>query len=265
MTFLSIIAYIAIGSLAGITGGLLGIGGGVIIVPSLLFLFSFLDFPKEHLMHIAIGTSLACTTINAFAATYFHNRHKKVDWITIGKITPGVAIGSILGALIAIHVSSSLLQVIFGFFLLGIALQFTKAKKKEEKKEVAYPGMLVFSTFGSFISCLSNLLGIGGGIFMIPLLTLYHFNPRKVIGTSSCLSFLISFFGTLFFIYKAYGSNSASSGYIYFPAFIIIGIFGTCTAFYGVKLAQTISLSLIRRIFAISMLAIGILMILQEI
>lgn len=265
MTLLSIIAYIAIGSLAGITGGLLGIGGGVIIVPSLLFLFSFLGFPKEHLMHIAIGTSLACTTINAFAATYFHNRQNKVDWVAIRKITPGVAIGSILGALIAIHISSSLLQVIFGFFLLGIALQFMKTKKQKEQKEVIYPRMLVFSIWGSFVSCLSNLLGIGGGIFMIPLLTFYHFHPRKIIGTSSCLSFLISFFGTLFFIYKAYYSNSGSSGYIYFPAFLIIGIFGTCTAFYGVKLAQTISLSLIRKIFAISMLTIGIFMVLQEI
>ncbi|MES2199457.1 MAG: sulfite exporter TauE/SafE family protein [Chlamydiota bacterium] len=263
MTLFSILAYVIVGTVAGVTGGLLGIGGGVIIVPSLLFLFSYLNFPKEHLMHVAIGTSLACTTINAFASTYFHNKHKKVDWIVIYRIIPGIAIGSLLGALIAVHTSSSLLQVIFGAFLLCIAIQFMTPCKDVKEKKPTYLKMMLLSAWGSLVSCLANLLGIGGGIFMIPLLTFYHFSPRKVIGTSSCLSFSISFFGTLFFLYKSYFSGRESSEYIYLPALIVIGISGTCTAFYGVKLAQTLSLPVIRKIFAAFMLAVGIYMIIR--
>lgn len=261
MTFLAISAYILTGAVAGIVGGLLGIGGGVIIVPSLLFLLSFSDFPKENLMHIAIGTSLACSSLNALAATYFHNKHKKVDWFAIYKIIPGVATGSILGSFIAVHVSSSLLQLIFGVFLLCLSFYFMKFKKAIKEAAVIHPKIIVFSLWGSLVSCLSNLLGIGGGIFMVPLLTFYHFSSRTIIGTSSCLSFFISFFGTLFFLYKAYFSTLGASGYIYLPAFLIIGISGTCTAFYGVKLAQILPSSVTRKIFAIFVGIVGILMI----
>ncbi len=262
MTLLAVLAYVLTGAIAGVVGGLLGIGGGVIIVPSLLFLLSFSDLPKDHLMHIAIGTSLACSCINALAATHFHNKHKKVDWIAIYKIIPGVAIGSILGSFIAVHISSSLLQLIFGVFLLGLSFYFMKFKRPLKEAAVIHPKIIVFSLWGSLISCLSNLLGIGGGIFMVPLLTLYHFSLKKVIGTSSCLSFFISFFGTLFFLYKAYFSTSEGSEYIYLPAFLIIGISGTCTAFYGVKLAQILPSPITRRIFALFMGIVGIFMIL---
>lgn len=263
MTILIILSYIATGTLAGIIGGLLGIGGGVIIVPALLFLFSFLDFPKESLMHIAIVTSLACTTINSFAASYFHNKKRHIDWVVIYKIIPGIVIGSILGSLIADDTSDALLQVLFGVFLLCIALQFIIFKQPKELKTTIYPTMLTFSGWGSLVSCLSNLLGIGGGVFMIPLLNLYHLQTRKIIGTSSFLSFCISLLGTLFFVYKAHISTPESPSYIYLPAFIIVGVSGTLSAFYGVKLAQTLSIPAIRKIFAISMFALGIYMIIR--
>jgi uncharacterized membrane protein YfcA len=212
-------------------------------------------------MHIVIGTSLACTAINALSATYFHHKHKKVDWVVIYRILPGIVLGSLLGSLIAENIPGHFLQVLFGVFACSFALRLIKSGVYLEEKAHVYPKTTTFIILGSFVSCLSNLLGIGGGIFMVPLLSFYRFTPRMVLGTSSCFSFFISFFGALLFLYKAPYNFPSSYGYIYLPAFVLISIFGSLSAFYGVKLAQTLPVSFIQRIFAISLLAVGIFMI----
>lgn len=261
MTAEYLLLYLVIGAGAGVIGGLLGIGGGVIVVPSLLFVFSLLGLPKDHIMHLVIGTSLACTAINALSATYFHNKHKKVDWLVVGKILPGVVLGSLGGSLMAKSVPGHFLQVIFGAFALCFSIHLIRSQLSLVKKRTIHPKMRVLSTWGFLVSCLSNLLGVGGGIFMVPLLTHYHFNARKVIGTSSCLSFCVSFLGALLFLRKTEFITPLSYGYIYLPAFFAIAVSGSITSIYGVKLAQRLSISLIRKIFAFAMFSVGVFMI----
>ncbi len=256
-----IIAYAFIGTIAGIIGGMLGIGGGAVTVPSLFFLFSFMGFPKETTMQWAVATSLACTAVNAFAASYFHNRKKTIDWAIVRKMLPGIIIGSVIGSLLVTIVSGFFLKVLFGLFAFSIAVRFMKTDNAFESEPQNFPGRILFSIWGTIISCLSNLLGVGGGIFVIPLLTFYRFNPRKSIGTSSCLSFLISSLGIVFFLSKSNFSIKDHASYIYLPAFFIIGFCSVLSSRYGVRLAGALPLPVIRKTFAGAMIIAGIFMV----
>ena len=259
---LVIFLYFAVGSIAGISGALLGIGGGAITVPALLVIFSFLDFPKDYIMHIAIGTSLSSMTINTLAATYFHHRKKSVAWTAIRRMFLGIAIGSFAGAFIARELSSHSLQAIFGVFACLLGLSFIKPLKEVPESDTV-PSFLVFTFIGIGVACLANLLGLGGGFFMLPILFYFHFNGKKAIGTSSATSFLISLGGSIGYLVSTTESPNIPGcfGYIYLPAFITISLGSLIASFYGVKLAHSLPINVIRKIFAFTIISVGLLMI----
>lgn len=255
------IAYLIIGILSGVIGGLLGIGGGSITVPALLLVFSFLDFPKENIMHLAIGTSLAAMIINTFSSLYFHNKKKGVSWLAVQKMLPSVIVGSILGAFLARHLSTSFLKSIFGFFACAIGLYLAKPIKIsfEEHK---MPGIKTFSVMGAGVASISSILGVGGGVFLFPLLTYYGFEAKKAVGTSVTISFFIALFGAFGYLIKDSIQEKWCLGYIYLPAFLIIGISSFFSAAYGTKLSHSIDSKTLRKIFSASLIIVGLLMIL---
>ncbi|MCH9622089.1 MAG: hypothetical protein S4CHLAM20_15240 [Chlamydiia bacterium] len=264
MTFilLSVFFYFIIGVLAGVTGALLGIGGGAITVPALFFVFTILGFPKDSIMHIAIGTSLSSMAINTLAATYFHNKKKSVVWLAVGRMLIGIIIGTILGSLVARELSTSLLKIIFGVFacLLGLTL-IKPIKEITEAKSI--PSFLTFTIIGLGVAFLANILGLGGGFFMVPIFFLFHFHGRKAIGTSSATSFLISLGGTIGYLFSAKESLNMPGciGYIYIPAFVIIGLTSLVFSSLGVKLAHSLPINFIRKIFAVVIILVGLAMI----
>jgi len=260
MNFFEISAYILIGIGSGIIGGLVGIGGGVVTVPALLLVFSFLSFPEADIMKIVLGTSLAATAINSLSSTYFHSKHKAVDGSVIKKMLPGILIGALAGSFIAKKIPEHPLQILFGVFSVCVAVRFFKTNKKKSASAPTKPSELGWNLSGGVIASLSNILGVGGGIFTVPLLTFFKFPPKKVIGTSSCLSFVISFCGSLLFLQKTKGSFPLSLGYIYLPAFFLIGVPSFFAASYGAKLAHKLPVPLIRKIFAVCMLGVGCFM-----
>ena len=254
------IAYLAIGALSGVIGGLLGIGGGSITVPALLLVFSFSNFPKESIMQLAVGTSLASMVINTFSSLYFHNKKQGISWPTIKKMLPSVVAGSVLGALLARHLSSSFLESIFGFFACGIGLYLAKPLKISTKEHKT-PGIKTFSTIGAGVSTLSSILGVGGGIFLFPLLTYYGFETKKAIGTSVTISFFIALFGAISYLTKDLVFENWCLGYVYLPAFFIIGVSSFFSAAYGTKLAHSMESKTLRKIFSASLIIVGLLMI----
>lgn len=261
MLILTFVSYLLLGSVAGCVGALLGIGGGVIIVPSLVLIFSFLGFPENQIMHIAIGTSLSAMVINTLASTYFHHKKNSVEWKVILRFLIGIAIGAFIGIYVAHDLDSDTLQKVFGIFACLIGLTFFKPLQVSgETRKV--PGVVVCTLIGIAVAFLANLLGLGGGFFMFPIFLYFHFSGQKAAGTSSATSFLMSLSGSIGYLISASAAPSIPGcyGYIYLPAFLALSVSCLIASFYGVKLAHSMSLKRVRQVFAVTLLSIGLLM-----
>lgn len=258
---LSLLLFCFVGILAGIIGGLLGLSGGVITVPCLIFIFRFLDFPSQYIMHMAVATSLASLMVNGLLSTWSHHKHQGVVWDIFLSMIPGTFIGCVLGALIANEIPSEVLEVIFGVFICILAVYVLLQKKKvEEKKKLS---KMVYASLGFAVGTLSSLLGVGGGTFTVPLLLSRRFPTKLAIGTSAAISTLITTISALTYLYlgEHVVTMSKSIGYIYLPAFIVITITTTLMAPIGTKLAYLIEGRLLRKIFAGTLIITGISMI----
>ena len=256
---MELLIYLIIGILSGLIGGLLGIGGGAIIVPSLVSIFSYLHFPKDTVMHAAIGTSLATTAVNSFFSAYLHNKNLGITWDFVRKILPGIILGALLGSFIATLLSSRWLEILFGFFAIWIALRFFNPKFRKSNIPLSLSWIKI-SSLGLIIAIFSNLVGVGGGVFMIPLLTFCHFSPKKIVGTSASISCLISVLGTSFFLYQTQRADTSGYGYIHLQAFLGITLGSLLSISYGVQLTKTLPYPIISKIFATLMLITGIVM-----
>lgn len=257
----ALIAYVLIGALAGIASGLLGVSGGIVTVPSLAFVFYLLDFPQGYLMHSVIGTSLAAMVLTGISSTWSYQRHQSVMWNIVWGMLPGIVIGSLLGAWVAHLLSGIILEVFFGgfIFLLGLYLLIHKSTKIKTKKL----NSIWYALYGFCIAFIASLIGIGGGIFIVTLLIHQGFIEKKALGTSAAGSVFITFLGSLGFFYFGLGSVPVreSLGYIYLPAFFLIGVTAMCFAPLGVKWVHQISAVILRKIFAGVLLIVGLGMI----
>jgi uncharacterized protein len=260
ISLLELFIYAGIGIVAGFTSGLLGVGGGIIVVPSLLVCFYLIGFPEESLMQRAIGTSLAAMIFTAGASAWSH--WKYVNWSIFKALVPGILLGAFLGALIAHWLPTKLLQVIFGLFLCLFGIYFLwTAAIKEFKREIE-PHFVIINILGLFIGALSSILGLGGGIVTVPALTILGIAMKNAISTSALTGFFIALMGTFSFLYFGLKQETAeSAGYIYIPAFIIIGLAAAAMAPIGARFAHKTSTVILKRVFGVYQLCVGVLLI----
>jgi hypothetical protein len=256
-----ILFLIIIGLITGILAGLLGIGGGVITVPALYYLFHFYHFPNDHLMHTCIATALAATLLTSSGSTFSHHQKKALVFPVLKIIVPGLVVGCIAGALISSYLSSNALRIIFGTMSILFALYFFFPKLPP--LHIAHQPNKSLALFGIIIGSLSSLLGVGGGIFMVPILLGYKVALKNTIASSSAGTLATAFAGTIAYLFIAHGHSSAPNtiGYIEIPAFLTIGICSLLTTSLGCKLAHTLPPVLIKRIFACALAITGIAMI----
>ncbi len=261
MTLVAFLLYLLVGSMSGLLAGLLGISGGVFTVPCLFFLFRYLDFPPNYVMHMAIGTSLASMVFNALAATIAHARKKNVLWDLFKQLLPGIIIGSIIGGFTADFLSTPILETIFAIFISVLGFHFIRPFFQSPKKTV-WPGKRLLGIYGAVIAFLANILGIGGGTMTVPTLLHHQIPEKKAIATAAATGLVITFFGAL--SYMAFGVNDVkvplSFGYIYLPAFLIVSFSSLFTVGYGADLTDRLSPLALRRIFGSLLLIIGLLM-----
>lgn len=212
-------------------------------------------------MHTAIGTSLAAMVFTGVVAVYFFHKHQGIIWATFKAMIPGIIIGSVLGALIGHFLSGVVLEIFFGVFicLLGFYLYF---RRKIRNKELKLP-IFAYAYYGFGIACIASLLGIGGGVFIVPLLIHHGIVEKKAIGTSAVCSLCITFFGALSYLYFGLGHVPVqeSIGYIYLPAFVLIGLTAVFFVPLGVKMVQKIPGITLRKVFAGVLFLTGLLMI----
>lgn len=245
MEWLDLIYFLLLGGATGILSGLFGFGGGVFVVPSLFLIFQFIDFPKDIIMQLAVGTSLATLIFTALVSTWSHHRKKAVHWNITRKWTLSIILGSILGVIIARFLPSEALARIFGYFMLALSIYLLIPSKKPffHKPTSFWPTSL----FGGSIGLLSSLLGIGGGTVAVPVFVSMHMPLKNAIATSSSLTILTGIIGSIGYLLIGWNMDLPESfGFIYLPAFITMSIMTVVTAPIGVKLAHLLSTKLLK-------------------
>jgi uncharacterized membrane protein YfcA len=250
--------YFAAGAFTGLLSGLLGVGGGTVIVPILVSIFTAQHFPEACIMHMALGTSLATIIFTSISSARAHQKKGNVDWKVVRRITFGILIGTLLGALLASKLHSSWLKAIFSVFALCIATQMIMNFTPDAHRQV--PGSTGLSIVGGFIGVVSSLVGIGGGTVTVPFLIYCSFNPRLAIGSSAAIGIPIAIAGTIGYIYAGFSIPNLpehSFGFIYLPAFIGITITSILTAPLGAALAQKLATHTLKRLFAILLFIVG--------
>ncbi len=256
------LAFAGVGAVAGVLSGLLGVSGGMVTVPCLLLIFNMTGFPKEYLMQTAIGTSLAAMVINAAASTWAHHRKLNVKWDLFRWMTPGILIGSVCGAMIAHLMSSTILEFFFGIFACSIAIYVLFSKQHHDEESERLPNKMVLNTLSFGIAAFSNVLGIGGGVIMVPIFMAYRVSMKKAVATSTATTITISLFGAISYLFLGAQQTQTPDtfGYLYLPAFVIISVVSIFGAFLGVYLTHKIAVPYLKKIFAGFLFVAGLLM-----
>lgn len=257
-----LVTYIGSGVVAGLLAGLLGVGGGIVIVPMLNFTFALQHLPQEHIQHLALGTSLATIVFTSVASLRAHHARGAVNWTVVRQITPGILFGTFSGSWVAAHLSGKFLKVFFVLFTFFVAWQMLSEALPKASRQV--PGRTGLFGTGSFIGCISSLVGIGGGSMSVPFLIWCNLNARIAIGTSAAIGFPIALSGAAGFLVNgmnATGLPPHTIGYIYLPALAGIAVTSYLVAPLGAKLAHNLPVSKLKKGFAVLLLATGCKMI----
>jgi len=253
------LAYITLGLFTGFFAGMLGIGGGLVMVPALTMMFAAqAAFPGSEILHLALGTSMATILFTALASLRAHHRHGAVLWRVVGQITPGILLGTLLGTLFASSVPARPLAIFFTAFVCLVAVQMILNLKPKPSRDL--PGAAGVIAVGVGIGALSALVAIGGGSLTVPFLTWCNVRVQHAIGTSAAVGFPIAVGGSLGYIYNGWGHPGLpewSLGYIYVPAFVWLVPSSMLIAPLGARLAHRLPVATLKRLFAVVLIALA--------
>lgn len=248
------VIYILAGAFAGLMSGTFGIGGGIVVVPALLYIFEFSHaVPSDYVMHFAVGSSLAIMLFTSTAAIYAHSKHGSLLWPVYRGLVLGISIGVVLGALTADIIPTDWLKVIFGLFLLFIAGKMFFGFKVKDVH--GFPKPWIHQLISFVIGFKSGLLGIGGGALIIPYLTWCGVDTRKIASVSALCTLTVAIIGTIFFLFsglnKPLPPNHLTLGYLYWPAVILMAIPSMIVAPIGTKLNYVLPVTQLKYIFIV--------------
>jgi hypothetical protein len=258
-----VLLYLLTGAVAGLSAGLFGIGGGLIIVPILFFVFSAQPVASEHVMHIALATSLATIIVTSLSSAWAHHQRGAVLWPIVLNVSPGIIIGAWLGATLASTLATDLLRPVFGVFELMVALHLLVNVKPGTHTTLL--SRLRSITGGVVIGSISAVVGIGGGTLTVPFLLWHNIAIRKAVASSAAIGCPIAVAGTAAYIVSGWnieGLPAFSLGYVNLTAFALIIITSMITAPAGASLAHKLPQSTLRLFFAILLLLMSMKMLL---
>ncbi|HFD32455.1 MAG TPA: sulfite exporter TauE/SafE family protein [Gammaproteobacteria bacterium] len=254
------LSYIGLGVIAGFVAGLLGVGGGLIIVPVLILIFQAKHFSADIIVHLAIGTSLATIIFTSLSSIYAHHfRFKAVRWDIVKQLTPGIIVGALLGAVIADFVPAKNLQQFFGFFEVFVAFQMAFNIKAHAARTL--PKLMGMITAGTGIGAISSIVGIGGGTLTVPFFSWCNVKMQEAVATSSACGLPIAIAGCVGFVATGWNELTLpqySLGYVYWPAFLSIVIASMFVAPLGAWLAHRLSAAKLKRFFSIVLFLLGL-------
>lgn len=258
-----LVLYLALGAFAGLMAGLLGVGGGLIIVPVLAWIFQHQAVAAANLMHLAIGTSLATIVVTSLSSVRAHHRRGAVLWPVVWRLTPGIILGAWLGAAVAHALPSAILSKIFAGFVLLVAAQMAFGAKPAPQRSL--PGLTGMAAVGGLIGVVSAIVGIGGGSLTVPFLTWCNVAMRQAVATSAACGLPIALAGSIGFVVTGLSAAPLppwSVGYVSLPALVGVAAASMLTAPLGAKLAHTLPTTVLKKVFAGFLTLIGLKMLL---
>lgn len=261
-----ILIFIALGAFVGFMAGLLGIGGGGILVPVLTAIFIYQQVPMQNVVHLALGTSMACIIITSVASMRAHHANGAVVWRLVRQMTPGVVLGTFLATFLAASASAKSLAVFFAVFMAYVALQMFRPVRVHSAAKDA--GKAELATVSFAIGAVSALVSIGGGSLTVPYLTWRNVDIKKAIGTSAALGFPIAVTGSLGYLLNGILSGSSmpnTLGFVYLPAVLLVSALSFFTAPIGARMTQRLPVTILKKVFGILLVLLSLKMLLSVI
>ena len=254
-----ILVMLAVGSIAGFIAGLLGIGGGMIIVPVVLWVLQMKGLGGiEHAQHLAVGTSFAIMVFTTFSSVMAQQRKGSVDWAVVRRMAPGMVVGVIIGSMLAKRLSNEALQIFFIVFVVLVALKtLTDAKPKPTR---SLPGPAGLAAVGSLFGMASSWVGIGGGSLSVPFMLYCNVPVRTAVGTSAGLAWPIAVAGAVGYLYSGWnvaGLPEGTLGFWYLPAVAVLSVATMLFAPLGVKAAHKLPPEKLKLAFGLLLLVIA--------
>lgn len=261
-----LILFLALGIVAGLLAGTLGLGGGVVIVPALLMIFPLMDFPAAITAQLAVATSLATIAVTSVSAIRTHHRLGAVRWRVALPMSTGILVGAFAGAFFASAISSAVLARLFGMFAMLVALQMALTSGQMANGEgERLPRRSVLALTGSAIGTLSAMFGIGGGSLTVPFLSACGMRMQQAVAISAVCGLPIAIGGGIGFVIAGWHHPQlppGSFGFVYLPAAAGIVLTSFPLARLGARLAHRLPATTLKRVFAGALFLIGLKLVL---
>jgi uncharacterized membrane protein YfcA len=254
-------AYLAIGAAVGFLAGLLGIGGGMIMVPMLVFVFTAKGFPAAQMMHLSLATAMATIVFTSLSSVRAHHRHGAVDWPVARAMAPGIVAGALAATQVAGLIPTRPLAMLFTAFMFYAALQMFFDTKPRPSREL--PGRAGLFGVGAGIGAVSSVLAAGGAFLSIPFLARCNVPLKRALGTAAANGFPIAAAGTAGYVLNGWnqpGLPEASLGYVYLPALALIVAASMPLAPLGARFAHRLPVKKLRIVFALMLFGIALRM-----
>ena len=260
-----VLGLLGAGVLAGLTAGLLGVGGGIVMVPAMAFAFEALGFDKAAYQHVAVGTSLAVIIVTGLSSARAHHKRGAVMLDVARLWALPIMAAALVGGMMAKLYSGDALRLIFGIMALFVALNVILPVQRMLMGNLSN-SPLTHRLSAGFVGYVSALMGVGGGSLSVPTLAAFGHPMHKAVGTGAALGVLIAVPGTLGFIVSGWGADGLppfSLGFVNLPALVLIGVAASLCAPLGAALAHRLDQKVLRRVFAVYLVVIGARMIWQ--
>jgi len=266
MNFDLILTFLALGAFVGLAAGLLGIGGGGVMVPILTAIFLSQNVPADQVVHLALGTSMACIMVTSLSSLRAHHANGAVVWPLVKLMVLGVVLGTFSATFIASMISSKALAIFFACFMGYVAMQmFSNSKSTQHASSATHHSInrveLVLASIG--IGSISAIVSIGGGSITVPYLTWRKVDIKKAIGTSAAIGFPLSIAGSVGYLLSGWSHVAPipfTYGFINLPAVIVISITSFFTAPIGANLTQKLPVATLKKIFALLLATLSLKM-----
>jgi len=244
---LTLIALLGVGGIAGIAAGMFGIGGGLVMIPAMVWLLPRLGAPPAQVMHLAVGTSLVTIAVGSLTATRAHHQRGAVRWDLWRMLAPSFAIGAFAGALIGRALAGGVLALLFGAITVVLAVWFVRGAPAPARA----PSDLALRVVCLPIGMLAALIGVGGGLMSVPLLVARGIPLQTAVGTTSALTLPVSIAGGLGYAFAAPHTVVGASGFVVWPAAAALALGAFSTARVGVAWSHALPVARLRLAFAV--------------
>lgn len=279
---MSVLLYLGLGAVAGLIAGLFGVGGGLVIVPVLLWAFALQGFEPTYLTHLAVGTSLATIMVTSISSVQAHHRRGAVRWSVVRHLATGLLLGAFIGAGVADAMPAQMLQLVIGCFALWVAQNMFRSQRvPQQVQQVAQagqqpaqqaqtpqverlPSVPQQALAGGVIGVASAIFGIGGGSLTVPYLSRYGMVMQQAVATSAACGMPIALAGALGFMFFGQSADNLPAGawgFVHIPAFLGISAASLLTAQYGAALAHRLPARLLKQLFSGLLLVVALVFI----